>query len=299
MKTGHIVDCFNTELKTFFNKRYWWALIFIFLIPVIFIFDSFSGNGHFLYEDYKLISFSNPDYIHDFTAITDDIDSIYNAYVPGMAFNNSMAMLVVFGLLLVPILFTLYACSEYRSKVNRYKNVSLPRERVLAKISVCAGVLFASMVVYSIFYYAVSYFCWGKYLSSMFEKHGYQPKAMDIGLEKNIKCFLAAYFILLFYSVFGMLISFLSRSSITGVIVTVVVYFTRIPFGFSPSRNFSNVLSNAFYSNESSSFSFDMLEKSDHSVSLSIVILMVYFVLMLTAVFLTGNIRKNRNKTNI
>lgn len=250
MKTGHIVDCFKTELKTFSRKYYMGALIVILLIPVILLLSSFPENGHYLYED----------------------------------FNNSMAMLVVYGRLCFPILFSLYACSEYRSMVNRHRNDCLPRDRAFTKIAVCAGGLFASLTVYSLFCYIVSYFS-GESLPGMF--------------EKNISCFLAAYFILLFYSVFGMLISFLSRSSITSVIVTVVVYYLRLPFKLSPYLVFSNVLSKVFYSNSDGSFPFLMSEECDLSVSLSVVILMVYFVLMLTAVFLTGKIRKNRNKTNI
>jgi hypothetical protein len=292
-------NCIKTEMKTIAKlKSIWIGFLILLLIPSYFLISNYQSIE---YEVRNVASLINElkDYEEmgeevDYSNIEVELGEMFHTYHPQMAINNSLGMLIGIGLLVFPIIFSLYIGNEYsrtrpiKAKLTYYtlKNV------FLSKMLVIIILIISFIATYSAIHIVVSRVCWGKYIETYYSTLNFNLS--NEPLPRSLSVISLTFLILFFYSFVSVLLAIISKNGIAGIITGVALNYVVLPYNFTPHNIFNDLINKTIYTSNSSPFSFVVSMKSKPlTTNVELMMIFLYLVLFTIILVTTGYKQKN------
>lgn len=292
----YMLNSIKSEMKTFyFSKFFWVGFLVILLVPLWFQVSAYQDMQNFARDDISIINelVASGEEV-DYSSVEGSLKTLYKTYHPQTSINNSLAVLIGIGLLGFPAIFSVFAGKEYKRDTIKPKIVYFSLLRVfVAKVLTAMVCLLGFIVIYSGFSYVVLKICWTKYLEKIFDSSSIQFDAVHFSVWKNAGLLFLVFAILMFYSLFCMLVSLVFKSSVAGVIATIVFNYFTLPTKYSAHHNFYNLINRSFYHSSASIFSFQESSYATLSTSAGIIVLTLYILTGITIMLVLGKTQKN------
>lgn len=291
-----MIDGIKSEFKTFYYSRVLWiGLLVILIIPMYFQITTCQQLQDVAInqvETYEEVIASGDEY--DMSDLETTIQEIYKTFHPQTSINNSLAVMIGLGMLGFPAIFSVFAGKEYRRYTIKPKIVHFSLLKVfVAKVLIAMACLLGFLMIYSFISYVVMKMCWGKYLMGIFNSSSIQFEVFHFTMLKNMELLFLVFSILMFYTFFCMLVSFVFKSSVAGIITTIVFNYLTLPTKYSPHHIFYNFVNRSFYQSSVSVFDFKETMDATLSSRVGIVVLLLYLLVGLVALLVLGKTQKN------
>ena len=218
----------------------------------------------------------------------------YETFHPQTSINNGIAIILGLGLLVFPVIYSVYAGKEYKRHTIKPKSVYFSLQKVfLAKIIVTMLSLCGFLLIYSSISFVVSKICWTKYLEKLFAGSNIKYAPVHFSILENGRVILLAFAMLMFYSFFCMLISIAFKSSVAGVVATIAFNYVKLPTKYSAHYMFTNLINSNFFTSDVSLFEFKSSSFATLSNRTGILILSLYFLTGIILMLFLGKTQKN------
>ena len=299
-----MLQCIKTEIKTLFSMK---SLLICFLLmiamPMYFIFSqysntakSFEARNASIEETVENFSDEEQEEFNTWTAEEDETfitqkATIYEALSPQMGINNAFATLLGFGTIIFPMLAALFIGNEhssFRTIKAKITYCSLPKVVVSKLLALIIGLL-GFFVVYSLVSLTLVHFSWNYFLVDYFKDSIYES---DVTVS-YLKIFGVTIFVLMFYAIISFFISFVSKSSIMGIIAAFCFTFISFPTKYDHNNMFSNLFIKTFFTNGESGISFPEPALDSLSAESSFIILFLIALVFVAATVVVS--RRQRN----
>ena len=289
-------ECFKTEIKTLLNmKSISIGLLLLLIIPSYIIYSNYKDAQsqmnyiQIIYDDIQ-INISEGNEVNT-NNIDDDIFMIYKTYEPHMAVNNSFIVLIGTGIIIFPIIFSLYIGNEYsRSRIIKTKTVHYSLIQVfVSKIIVMFLILLLFETIYTALNIYLIKLYWNKYLAEFFMDYMH----VNVITMSNFIIIALTTFIILFYTMICFTISLLFKRSIAGIITTIIINFVVLPNKFSFHNMFFDLINKTFFISEASPYMFTLRITEVLPVHIELMILITFFIMLLGVILFAGLRQKN------
>ncbi len=291
-----MIDCIKSEIKTFYYSRVLWiGLLVILVIPLYFQITTCQQLQDVAInqvETYEEVNASGDEC--DLSDLVITIQEMHKTFHPQTSINNSLAVMIGLGMLGFPALFSVFAGKEYRRYTIKPKIVYFSLLKVfVAKVLVAMACLLGFLMIYSCISYVVMKMCWEKYLMGIFDSSSIQFEVFHFTMFKNMELLFLVFTILMFFTFFCMLASFVFKSSVAGIIATIVFNYLTLPTKYSPHHIFYNFINRSFYQSSVSVFEFKENMDATLSSRVGIVVLSLYLLVGVVALLVLGKTQKN------
>lgn len=291
-------ECFLTELKTLLHSKY----IYIGLLLLIFLssFYNYSScnnaieNVKYDVNIYEEMLMLNDDTIDTSTLDAEVID-IYKTYHPSMVFNLSLSMLIGIGLIVLPILSSLFWGNDYgksnmiKCKICYYSLIKV----FIAKLCCIILLIITAMFLYLTISIVILHSIWSDF-EIILKKLPTDLPILTINIISVIKVFVLTFVILLFYSLTCACIAALFKTPVSGIVFTVVINYVVLPFKYSPHNVIYALINNNFTFTSASPavFSQNPLQPALSNIQ-NILLLFTYFIVLLFIFFIISKRQRN------
>ena len=294
-------NCLVTEIKTLYkSKIIYIGLLALLAISMYFYVSSYTyakqttaGDLTFLEELKTMAEDTEENVDIEYEPILNSIVTTYTTYHPSMFINNIFGISIGLGILVFPILCSIYMGTDYRNRAIKQKITFYSLHKTIAsKLMSISTLIFLYLVFLIIIGNIVTGFLWSNYLS-VNDLSEFQIQVELLSFLDNFKIFIVTFFIMLFYACIAMLIAFVFKSSVAGIIATVVLNYLVLPTRFGPHNIFYNLINSVIYSSDVSAFEFVSHIENPLTINIGICFLLGYFVLILLMYFV--NCFRQRN----
>ena len=294
-------NCLITEMKTLYkSKSIYIGLLALLTISMFFYVSSYTyanqstSSDLIVLEELKAMEEDSEDDLEiDYQPILNSIVTTYTTYHPSMFINNMFGISIGLGLLVFPILCSIYMGTDYRNRAIKQKITFYSLHKIIAsKLLSISTLIFSYLILILIIGNVVTRFLWSRYLS-INDLSEFQIQVELLSFLDNFKIFIVTFFVMLFYSCVAMLLSFVFKSGVAGIITTVVLNYLVLPTRFGPHNIFYNLINSFIYSSDVSPFEFVSHIENPLTINIGICFLLGYFLLILLLYFL--NCFRQRN----
>ncbi|MEE1153615.1 MAG: hypothetical protein UH241_00475 [Acutalibacteraceae bacterium] len=290
-------ECLFTEFKTLFRSKYIYiGLLVLIIFATFFNYSSYNNaiesinyNAD-IYEDLLTCEDS-----FDASSLTQLATEYYETFHPNMTVNNVLSVLIGLGIIILPILSSIYIGTDYgksnmiRSKICHYSLV-----KVLVSKLVCIVIaIIIAILVYLVVSFAMAYSIWPNFETAL-NRLPIEFPVVAFNIGNAAKTFVLTFAIFIFYSLATATVSVLFKNSISGIILTIAVNYVFLPFEFAPHNVIYALINECFIFTSASpavftsNFAQPTLSTMNH-----IIIFTVYFIVLICAYLLIG--KKQRN----
>jgi len=232
--------------------------------------------------------------------VDDDVDveelsiqesEYYEVYSNENSFNNSYALIIGIGLIVFPIVLSIYVGSEYSYGTIRLKAASSSLVSVLvSKIVTSFCFVSVYLLLYGIVMKVWQNYCTDKYLFGDYER----TNVIKYGMFDFLKLYLTALSVVFFASLCAILFTVIFKSTIAGIIVTICINYLSIPNKYNIFYIFKSIIVKVFRIYDSSCFSFEVAESLQFSsINQDIIFVILYMIIVLTGIYVFGKLQRN------
>lgn len=285
----------TSEIKTLLHsKLFYISLSIITVISIIFMvqnYQSANANINYLLNMYNEFTTTGTEF--DYNEIVTPITDYFYTYNPNLAINNSISILIGIGLLIFPTFFSIYVGNDYKKRTIRNKIIfsSLPKV-IISKYIVLILTQIIFLIIYTLIHYGLSIILYNKYLSCINLPSDIIVNNVNFNLIKNLKGIVAVFMSLIFYISLCMVISYIFKSGIAGVVMTLIINFVTLPTKFSPHNVIYYILNKYLYISESSPVTFS-LKYYFQNKNFPFILLLIYIISIFLIQLFISKIQKN------
>ena len=288
-------ECIKTEVKTLIHmKSISIGLLLLLIIPSYFFYSNYEYaklQVNFFKASYNEIHAITSEEEIDTTDIDDSISMIHKTYEPHMVLNNSFAVLTGISIIILPIIFSLYIGNEYsrsrviKAKITHYSLVQVFTSKIIV---ICLSTLFIG-AIYAVLNIYLSQFYWNKFLAEYFADF----TNTNVIKVSNFEIITLTTFLVLFYIMICFTITILFKSSIAGIITTIIINYVTLPTKYSFNNMFFDLINKTFFISEASPFMFPIRSTEVLPVHIELIILITFFLVLLSVIPFAGLRQKN------
>ena len=277
-----------SEIKTLAYMRSTWVCIFLLLAITLFLeYNSYNfctqkiNQTKEINQNILLDKSDNSEAMKEVKQNNENISKITQGFNPENTINNSFVYMNTIGTIIVSIVSILFIGIEYNKKTILTKICTTSLQKLVFR-KICVMQI---AIVTILFLYFIVHNISGRVFFSLISKQVNDSVDSSIIINNNIEIVLLSYVRLSFYSMLFMLITCIFKGVAAGVITLTSISFlsSYLQLEYLPYNIFNSFISKFYHTNAVNTFSLTTSVDSSITFSGGICIIILYFVIILSA----------------
>lgn len=278
------------EIKTMaYSKSVWIALAVMTILCLMQIRTSINFAGQDINAIEKIYDMVDGDM--DVSELDKQIRDYYIVYSDYNSYNNAYAIAIGVGLLVFPVIASIYVGSEYTFGTIRLKAA----DSSLVKVIFSKIIVFSMLIsVYLVVYGMCVRFCQKYWVKKYMHSEKIEAISDKLDVLDGVKMLLVTLMILLFYSLCAIIFTVYFRNAIAGIVITIAVNYISIPGKYSIFTVFKSLIVRTFRIYDLSCFNFEISKSMQlPSINEDVLVVGIYMIMIGGIIYFLSKLQRN------